>query len=33
MVLTNKQEEGIRICKERYDNKESYSCIAGYAGT
>ena len=31
MVLTEKQEQGLRIAKERYLNHESYTCIAGYA--
>ena len=33
MILTNKQEEGLRICLERYKNKEKFTVIAGYAGT
>lgn len=33
MILTNKQEEGLKICVERYKNKEPYTCIAGFAGT
>ncbi len=33
MQLTSKQEEGLRICLERYRRHESYSVIAGYAGT
>ena len=33
MVLTTKQEEGLKIAIERYNNKEQYTCIAGYAGT
>lgn len=31
--LTQKQEEGIKIAKERFKNKEKYTCIAGFAGT
>ena len=33
MILTNKQEEGLKIGLERYKNKEKYVTIAGYAGT
>lgn len=33
MILTNKQEEGLKICLERFSNREPYTCIAGYAGT
>lgn len=33
MILTNKQELGLKICIERFNNKEPYTCIAGYAGT
>lgn len=33
MVLTNKQEQGLRIAIERYNAKEPYTCIAGFAGT
>lgn len=33
MVLTNKQEQGLRIAIERYNRGEAYTCIAGYAGT
>lgn len=33
MILTRKQEEGLRIAVERYKNNELYTCIAGYAGT
>ena len=32
MVLTNKQEEALKICLQRYRDKEPYTCIAGYAG-
>lgn len=31
--LTKKQQEGIEIAKKRYQMKEDYTCIAGYAGT
>ena len=33
MVLTNKQELGLRIAVERYRNNSKYTVIAGYAGT
>ena len=33
MVLTKKQEEGLKIAVERFRNGEPYTCIAGYAGT
>lgn len=33
MELTNKQIQGLKIAIERYRNKESYTCIAGYAGS
>ena len=33
MILTNKQEEGLKIAVARYKNKELYTCISGYAGT
>ena len=33
MVLTKKQEEGLKIAVERYRNGEKYTCIAGYAGS
>ena len=33
MVLTNKQELGLRIALERYKSKEKYTVISGYAGT
>lgn len=33
MILTKKQEEGLRIAVERFNNGEPYTCIAGYAGT
>ena len=31
MILTAKQEEGLKIAVARYKNKEKYTCIAGYA--
>jgi exodeoxyribonuclease-5 len=33
VILTQKQEEGLKIAVERYKNKELYTCISGYAGT
>ena len=33
MILTNKQQEGIRIAKERFKNNEEYTCISGFAGS
>ena len=33
MVLTVKQEEGLRTAVERYRLGEKYTCISGYAGT
>ena len=30
---TNKQEQALKICIERYKNNEKYTCISGYAGT
>lgn len=33
MILTRKQEEGLKIAIERYKHGEKYTCIAGYAGT
>lgn len=33
MQLTEKQEEGLNICLNRYRNRERFSVIAGYAGT
>ena len=32
MILTRKQEEGLKIAVQRYKNGEKYTCIAGYAG-
>lgn len=32
MILTKKQEEGLKIAVERFKNKEKYTCISGYAG-
>ena len=33
MILTKKQEEGLRIAVERYKNNEPWTCISGYAGS
>ena len=33
MVLTQKQENGLKIALERYRLGEKYTCISGYAGT
>jgi hypothetical protein len=33
MILTKKQEEGLKIAVDRYKNREAWTCIAGYAGT
>ena len=33
MILTKKQEEGLKIAVERFKNKEKYTCISGYAGS
>jgi exodeoxyribonuclease-5 len=33
MILTAKQEEGLKIAVERFKNHEPYTCISGYAGT
>ena len=33
MILTNKQEEGLKIAVARYNAKEPWTCISGYAGT
>lgn len=32
MILTKKQEEGLKIAVERFRNHQKYTCIAGYAG-
>ena len=32
MILTSKQEEGLKIAVERHRNGERYTTIAGYAG-
>ena len=33
MILTKKQEEGLKIAIQRYKDKEKYTIISGYAGT
>lgn len=33
MVLTNKQEQGLKIAVQRYKSKEKFTTIAGYAGS
>lgn len=33
MILTKKQEEGLRTAVERYNLGEKYTCISGYAGS
>lgn len=33
MILTRKQEEGLRIAVDRFRKKMPYTCIAGYAGS
>lgn len=33
LKLTEKQELGIKIAKERFRSQEDYTCIAGFAGT
>lgn len=33
MVLSKKQEEGLKLILERHKNKEKYTVISGYAGT
>lgn len=33
MILTAKQEEGLKIAVKRFRDHEPYTCIAGYAGT
>ncbi len=31
MILTRKQEQGLKIAVERYRNNEKYTVISGYA--
>lgn len=33
MILTNKQEEGLKIILDRHKRNEKYTIVAGYAGT
>lgn len=33
MILTAKQEEGLRVALKRYKAREKYTCISGYAGS
>ena len=33
MILSKKQEEGLRVAVARYKAHEAYTCISGYAGT
>ena len=33
MILSKKQEEGLRVAVSRYKAHEAYTCISGYAGT
>lgn len=33
IILTEKQEEGLRIAVDRYRRRKRYTCIAGYAGS
>lgn len=33
MILTTKQEEGLRIAVDRYKAHERWTCISGYAGS
>lgn len=33
IILTNKQEEGLKIAIDRYDHWQKYTVISGYAGT
>lgn len=33
MELTRKQEEGLKIAIQRFNNGDRYTCISGYAGT
>lgn len=33
MILSNKQEEALRIAVARYKNREPWTCISGYAGS
>ena len=33
MELTKRQEEGLKVAVARYQNREKYTCISGYAGS
>ena len=33
MELTKRQEEGLKVAIARYQNREKYTCISGYAGS
>ena len=33
VILTNKQEQGLKIAIQRYLDGEKYTVISGYAGT
>ena len=33
MILSPKQEQGLKIAVERYKNRMKYTCISGYAGS
>ena len=33
IVLTERQEEGLRLAVQRYNEGKPWTCIAGYAGT
>ena len=33
MILTNKQEEGLRTAVDRYKHREPWTCISGFAGS
>ena len=33
MILTTKQEEGLKIAVRRFKDREPWTCISGYAGT
>lgn len=33
MILTEKQQEGLKIAVARYKNHEPYTCVSGYAGS
>ena len=33
MILTKKQEDGLKIAIDRYKQGEKYTCISGFAGT